>query len=258
MAQLGRRSFLGVLAAIGVVGTGRGLAAQPDLPEEVIARRRAITALRVLNTVQVRHYGSYLTLTEILASRRESLFKLNESAGYEVFAPDSPANGRDAVPGYQLVSHLSDDRKSYAYLLVSRSEPRSYRTDQNGVIFEGFVEVRAAQFVATDLEKHFVGSPIEIKERQRPAFGRVGRIMAAATGFFFPVVAAQSGSYCCNEVCFATCIRSDPANCSQVCNCSEIPYACCNTGFPICSWCCRNCDTCDNVECCYCLSYGCF
>lgn len=256
MATIGRRSFLGFLAAIGVVGTGDvGLAAQPSLLPAALARRRAIIALRVLNTIQAKHVGAYVSVEEFVASRRKWIDSASEKAGFQVFDLTGWHNGSDLVPGFQLASQLTSDRSAYTYLLVSRTDRSSYKTDQTGVIYEGSVSIDAALNVAAvdELANRFSGVPFERKEGLTTAPGAVGRVIATVTGFLFPVLSARVRNICCEDCTLGNCCGGCQQQCGD-CTCNEGPQECCNLGGLTCTWCCKMCsgEACQSPNCCDC------
>lgn len=236
-------------------------------PEET-GRRRAIVALRVINTAEKRFStearasgrARYAPIPDLFpwSSRGEvaSLLEdVNASAGFTVFDTSVSSTSPYLVPGFTLVTETDEEWSAYTCWLVSRTDTRTFKTDESGVIYEGH-SMAAAQVEAQShalLASAFTGQPLSVASRT--SSGSARRVVEAFATMLMPVVLAQSGSYCCESMCGWEC-----KSCGEKeCNCLVDDGSCCNTGFPTCTWCCHfSCWLeCSSPGCCMCTN-NCF
>jgi len=102
-----------------------------ETPEQQARRRQAVTAARVVNTIQANQPGSaakkYLRHDELAASsgskQRDSLPSFN-------FAP-----GQDVLPGWELKLEVTED--GYWFMIKDKTDPCgfAYVSNARGVIY---------------------------------------------------------------------------------------------------------------------------
>lgn len=181
---------------------------------------------------------------------------MNESAGFPVFDLTRWNEGGDLIPGFALISDGDASGSTYAHWLVSRTDRRTYKSDQSGIIYIGHVELAANLDSASHqlLAKSFSGQPLTIPG-DRPPAGFARKVLGRLGAAIFPVVLAQSGSYCCEEQCKLSCVAEK--TCGTECHCLTNDGDCCNTGaINSCIWCCHaGCWLqCGDWRCCTCVS----
>jgi hypothetical protein len=238
MKGIRRRQFFGTAGAV-VGGTVFGTVARAESPgagrsllsPPQESRFRALVAVRYLNTVQANRGSApslgYLPLEEIPSS----LFSTRNGMP-SFLSPESFRGSGEMVPGYLPVFDLGVEGQGYRFMLVHSESGFAYWTDQNGVIFEGFVPSRKTGEMPTI--ETFVGTPIRRPEDRFASF--MSSRMRGAFGALLSLVFLLPRGDRCSESSCGTC-WGNGTPCGGSGSCSQETH-CCNTGFENCTWCC--------------------
>lgn len=221
-----RRSFVGRVAGALAAAWPTRAGAQQLLLET--PRHRAVAAARIINTAQAAYHRKgkfYLPLAKLVTLDITERLLMKAP----VLDVGAAIVGGEALPGSKLSLDVRTDGRGYT-LLISDVDGFAYKTDHNGVIYEGSLE---------PLRQAFVGEPIQ--PRKHTATGQpsspLSRIAESVWGFLLPVAHADGCCDYCNGFCIG------PGYCPDMCN----PGLCCNIGFGSCTWCCTarlDCFTC--------------
>lgn len=131
-----------VLASTAIVPAGKGQSASGNGPE-LQQRRLAVDLVRAINTAEMayrdRSGGSFAGWAGISASPEFNTAITRSTHGDSKYKNVNLASPSEILPGWALRLTLSEDRKSYAVILIDTADQCSYSlmSDQEGIIREG-------------------------------------------------------------------------------------------------------------------------
>jgi hypothetical protein len=245
MTKFQRRTFLKRLGVVGAAletVTWVPTAAAEPSPAE-LRRHAAIFGLRILNTLQMNNqkkYKQYLPVSILLQLPEAEYYAadVNRILKTPLINIDSARAGGDLIPGFgigiQALFLPSLNRDMYQLVATDRS--LTFKSDENGVIYEPLTERR----IATGRDNEVDWRPIRRSVSAPPTGARA--LINAVAQFVNPTLHAQINQTCCTYGypygCGGYCINGycGEGNCMTQGN--YWTY-CCNLGYGgICNNCC--------------------
>lgn len=257
MGDSSRRFAMKTLASVPILGALAGAASikvsAHGEPVYVTDELEALTAARMVNTLQLRHFQTYaryaalvpLSKSDAVVAWLGSKYATKNKMGWEQFRR-LDFGGSELSPGWSSSFIISADGQRYTLLLKARkSTLRDFATDENGKIYEGRIAEATTGTEWLPASAHITGGIIGSRPKPRTTTpSSMSGVSAALASLAALLVVPLSASHCPEGgcCCFGNCCHGTHCACLGSCQDSRPPgsTSCTNCGCDCCEWCCSS------------------